>query len=210
MSALRTDSTVTVELLRRIQAGQADSFDQLFDRHRSALRRAVDRRLNAKVRRRADASDIVQETQLEAFRRLDDYLRRKPMPFWLWLYRMAHERLLKIERAHLDRAKRSVDREVPLPDQSSLQFASQLTDQGVTPESQVRRREMASRVRKLLGQLSETDREIIVLRNFEGLSNLEAACLLDLKPETAKKRYARALLRMRKTMTAVGLTDSEL
>ena len=57
----------------------------------------VDVRLQGKV----DPSDIVQETQMEAFRKLPDYLEREPMPFHLWLRCTAYERLQTARRQHL-------------------------------------------------------------------------------------------------------------
>jgi len=203
------DSSETCRLLESVIAGDAAAFERLFERHRPAIRRAVQRRLGPMVRPRADPSDVVQETQLEALRRLDDFLSRRPMPFGLWLLKTAHERLLKIERRHLEAAKRSARREVPLPDSSSLHLG-QLIARGPTPSVQLERRELAQRVRALLAQLTEPDREIIFLRNFDGLSNKEAACLLELSPEAAKKRYARALLRLETLMGQSGLTESEL
>jgi RNA polymerase sigma-70 factor, ECF subfamily len=146
---------------------------------------------------------------LEAFRRLEDYLRRRPMPFRLWLLKTAHERLMKIERYHLDASKRSAQREVPLPDSSSL-YLGQLVARGSTPSVQLGRQELAQRIREVLAQLAEADREIIFLRNFDGLSNADVACLLELSPEAAKKRYARALLRLQQLFGKIGLTESGL
>jgi DNA-directed RNA polymerase specialized sigma24 family protein len=68
------------------------------------------------------------------------------------------------------------------------------------------RHELAAKVRHALADLSEYDREIIMLRNYEGLSNGEAACLLDVGHEAAKKRYTRALLRLRRILCNHGIT----
>jgi len=203
------DSSETSRLLELAQTGDSAAFERLFERHRPAIRRSVERRLGPIVRPRADASDVVQETQIEAFRRLEEYLRRRPMPFRLWVLKTAHERLLKIERHHLQAAKRSARREVPLPDSSSA-YLCQLVARGPTPSAQIGRRELAQRIRSVLAQLAEPDREIIFLRNFDGLSNKDVACLLELSPDAAKKRYARALLRLEKLMGQSGLTESEL
>jgi len=78
-------------------------------------RRFVELRLDRKLRRRLDASDVVQETQLEAASRLADFLERSPMPFHLWLRKTAYQRLLMIHRQHLDAARRDIQREVPRP-----------------------------------------------------------------------------------------------
>ena len=76
MEDLTPDSAETCNLLERVRAGDQDAFNRLFARHRAELRRFVELRLDRKLRRRLDASDVVQETQLEAASRLPDFLQR--------------------------------------------------------------------------------------------------------------------------------------
>jgi RNA polymerase sigma factor (sigma-70 family) len=61
-----------------------------------------------------------------------------------------------------------------------------------------------------LAQLPEADREILLMRSFEGLSNQEIGCLLDLEPGAVSKRHGRALLRLRQLLLEGGLTESQL
>ena len=96
MAEIRPDSEETCRLLARAQAGDADAFNQLLERHRPAVRECVRRRLDPKLGPRVDLSDVVQETQLDALRGRDDFVERRPMPFRLWLLKTAHQRLLKI------------------------------------------------------------------------------------------------------------------
>src|SRR5207249_12265605 len=138
---------------------------------------------------------VVQATLLEAARRIDDYLRRGPMPFWLWLRQTACEQLVTLQRRHLGAACRSAGREQPLPTGSSVLLARQLLAEPETPSEQVAGDELAERVRAALGRLDEDDQTIILLRNFEGLSNQQAAAVLGIDPAAASKRFGRALLR---------------
>jgi RNA polymerase sigma factor (sigma-70 family) len=64
-------------------------------------------------------------------------------------------------------------------------------------------------VRRILARLPKRDREIIMLRNFDGLTHGEVSCLLEITREAAKKRYARALLRLHELLRAEGLTGAE-
>lgn len=205
-----SDSAETARLLVEMQGGNRHAFEQLFERHRPALWKSVKQRLCGRIQRRIDASDVVQEAHAEAVARLDDYLARRPMPFRLWLLKTAHERLLKVERQHLDAAKRSVEREIPLPDRSSIALARALLAHNPSPSDAMHRKEVAITIRRLLARLSEQDREIIMLRNFAGLSNAEASSLLDIRPETGKKRYTRALLRLQHLFEEEGLSESSL
>src|SRR5262249_53457412 len=83
MEEVPPDSEETRTLLAQIQDGNSQAFDRLLGHHRSTLRRFIELRLDTRLRARVDPSDVVQETQLEVFHRLPDYLRRRPMPFHL-------------------------------------------------------------------------------------------------------------------------------
>jgi len=63
-------------LLLRIQSRDTHAFNELFARHRAVLHRAVARRLGPLLRARIDPSDVVQEAQLDAMERLDEYVVR--------------------------------------------------------------------------------------------------------------------------------------
>jgi RNA polymerase sigma-70 factor (ECF subfamily) len=208
MDEIRPDSEETGGLLRQVAAGDRQAYERLFARYQSYLLRVVEARLDPKVRARVDPSDVVQETQLEAFRRLPDYLAHRPMPFRLWLRKTAQERLLVVRRRHVEAARRAVGREAPLPERSSLLLARALLA-GSTPSRRLGRQELACRVRQAVARLPEADQEILLLRAFEGLSNQEAACVLDLDPATASKRHGRALLRLQKLLAEGGLTESD-
>src|SRR5262245_51087035 len=104
MPTITPDCAETQRLLERAQAGDAEAPEQLLARHRPFLRQLVELRLDPRLRARVDPSDVVQEAQLDAFRRLADYLRRRPMPFRLWLRKTAQQRLLKVQRQHLQAA----------------------------------------------------------------------------------------------------------
>ncbi len=193
MKRVENDSDETVRLLGKVAEGHAEAFALLFERHRAVLERVVRKRLDPRLLVRADASDVLQETQLEAFKRLDDYLVKRPMPFRLWLLKTTCEQIRRVQRRHLETAKRSVDRQLPLPEDSSLRLAVVGED---TPSGPAKRREVAIDVRAALARLSEHDREIVMLRNFEQLSNSEVVGLLEITPEAARKRLRRALLRL--------------
>lgn len=210
MTEVKPDSETTRILLGRIRAGERAAFEELFARHRPLLRKLVEFRLDARLRARVDPSDVVQETQLEAFRQLPSYLERKPMPFRLWLRKTAQERLRMTERQHLEAARRSVGREMPLPDTSAAVVAQQLAAAILSPSQHAAQGELAGRVADAIGLLSDTDREVLVMRTFEGLSYDEVACVLDIDSAAARKRHGRALLRLHKVLTDGGLTESKV
>jgi RNA polymerase sigma-70 factor (ECF subfamily) len=210
MAEFPDDSGQTQDLLRRAQAGEPRAFEDLFAGYRTYLRQFVELRLDPQLRSRVDPSDVVQEAQMEAARRLQGYLESPPLPFRLWLRQIAQDRLLNLHRRHVTTARRAVGREQPLPERSSHVLARQLLAPGSAPGQRLSRRELARRLGQAMTQLSENDREILLLRNFEELSNQEAGHLLGIDPAAASQRHGRALLRLHRILVAGGLTESEL
>ena len=205
-----SESTNTKHLLEKAGEGDGSAFERLFEQYRSALHRFVALRLDPRLRSRVDPEDVLQETQLEAFRRLSDYLERRPMPFFLWLRKTALERLLMFRRQHLGAGKRSLERQVPLPDGSSLLLAQRLLAADPTASQQLSRRELARGVQRAVEDLPDGDREILLMRSFEELSYVEIGRLLEMDPSTVSKRHGRALLRLHKLLVERGITESEL
>ncbi len=210
MDERMADSEETLALLRQVRAGEDRAFDRIFAHYEPQLRRFVELRLDPKLRPRLDPADIVQEACLEAMRRLESFLDNPPMPFKLWLRQITLDRVLMMRRRHVGAARRSVNREAALPDESSCALARQLLAADSTPSGRVGREELARRVRDAVARLSEADREIILMRTFEGLSFEEIARLLDVESAAARKRHGRALLRLHKVLTDEGLTESQL
>jgi RNA polymerase sigma-70 factor (ECF subfamily) len=146
MDEITPDSADTCGLLLRAQVGDRRAIEQLFARYRPYLRQLVALRLDPKLRPRVDPSDVVQETLLEAFRRLADFPERQPMPFRVWLRRTALEWLLNLREHHVEAARRTVRREVPLPERSSLLLAQRILAVGSTPSQRLSRQEVVRRV----------------------------------------------------------------
>src|SRR5262245_15603575 len=125
------DAEKTQDLLADPEGGEADAQNRMMDRHRDSLRRMVQLRLDQRIQKRIDVSDIVQDVLVEANRRLQDYLAQPAMPYHLWLRQIAQDRIIDAHRRHRASAKRSVDKERALAvpaadDRSTIQLAAQL------------------------------------------------------------------------------------
>ena len=88
------ESDKTEELLLQVKQGDEAAVNQLMERHREALRQIVRMRLDQKIQRRVDVSDVVQDVLVEANRRLQDYLQNPAMSFRLWLRQIAQDRII--------------------------------------------------------------------------------------------------------------------
>jgi RNA polymerase sigma-70 factor (subfamily 1) len=156
-----------------------------------------------------DASDIVQDVLIEANQRLTEYLKNPAMPFHLWLRHLAQDRIIDTHRRHRQAQRRSIDREQAIQrpawsDQSSVQLVAQLVDGEHTPASAAIDQELQRRLTDALAQLDEDDREIILMRHHEQLSNQDVAAGLGLTEAAASMRYLRAVRKLRSVLVPDG------
>ena len=129
------------------------------------------------------------------------------MPFQVWLRQIARDQLIDVHRRHRVAARRSIDRERSITareflDRSSMDLANALRDQGLTPAADAIRRELLDRFQSALEQLGEDDREILIMRHFEHLTNAASADALGLSEPATGMRYLRALRRLRELLAS--------
>ena len=206
------DSPDTNQLLDLAANGDSNAIDQLLQRYRSRLKGMASMRLDPRLLQRVDPSDIVQETLIEAHRRLPEYLRDRPLPFYPWLRGIAWNRLIDLHRRHVQSQRRTVNREVKLsiklPGQTTGMLIKQLTMQESGPLQALVEIELHERLRKCLDELPEIDREVLILRHLEQLSVTESAAVLDIPEGTVKSRHFRALEKLRLQLND-GRRDTE-
>jgi RNA polymerase sigma-70 factor (ECF subfamily) len=139
---------------------------------------------------------------------LPTYRAKPRLPIYLWLRLTTGQRLTRLHRQHLGAALRDAGREVSihrgaLPQASSVSLAAQLLGRITSPSKALERVEIQLQLQAALNGMDELDREIIALRNFEELSNAEAAEVLGLEPSAASKRYVRALKRLQEILKSI-------
>ncbi len=196
------DDPALNELNARVIRGDASALGQLLEWHRPRLRTMVRLRMDRLLQTRVDASDVLQEAFLEASSRLDEFIRNPAVPFYLWLRTITGQQLMAAYRRHCGAQGRDARREISrcsgaLPAANSGALAAHLVACAISPSGVAMQAELKDRLEQALDELDAMDREIIVLRHFEELTNSEAAQVLDLTPSAACNRYVRALERLR-------------
>jgi RNA polymerase sigma-70 factor, ECF subfamily len=199
----------TDELLENARQGKDGAVDALLGRLREPLRRVVSLRIDPLLARRVDASDIVQDVLIEANQRLTDYLKTPNMPFHLWLRHLAQDRIIDAHRRHRLAQRRSLDREQPITapawaEESSTSLVAQLIDNERTPASEAIQAELARKLANAVNELGPDDREMILMRHQEQMSNQDVAKLLGLTEAAASMRYLRSLRRLRLVLLPDG------
>jgi RNA polymerase sigma-70 factor, ECF subfamily len=202
------DSTAPEALIDRARTGDAQAIAELFGHYRERLKRMVSLRLDRRLQGRVDASDVLQEAYLDLARRAPDFLQQPNMPFFLWLRLLTGQRLLAFHRKHLGTKMRDAGQEIALhhgamPQAESASLAAQLLGKLTSPSLAAVRAEMRVRLQDALNAMDPLDREVLVLRHFEELSNSETAEVLGIQKSAASKRYMRALVRLKEILTAI-------
>src|SRR4051812_23252297 len=201
------------ELLQRALAGDSSALAGLFTRYRERLRRMIHLRLDRRLTGRVDASDILQDVYVEVSKRMAAGSADSDLPFFLWLRLVTGQKLTDLHRRHLGTRMRDAGLEVSLhrgamPAASSASLAAQLLGTMTSATQAAVRAEHRLIVQEALNGLDPIDREILVLRHFEHLSNDEAALALGLKRSAASQRYVRALKRLKDVLSTIpGLRE---
>jgi len=165
-------------------------------------------RLDHRLQGRVDASDVLQEAYLDLAKRAPEFFAESTMPFFLWLRLLTGQKLLAIHRQYFGTKMRNVGQEVALrhgamPHATSASLAAQLLGRLTSPSLAAMRAEMQLRLQEALNSMDPVDREVLVLRHFEELTNAETAEILGLQKTAASNRYVRALKRLRSILEGI-------
>jgi RNA polymerase sigma-70 factor (ECF subfamily) len=190
-----------------VASGDGSVMDELLSNYRDRLRRMVRLRMDQRLFGRVDPSDVIQEAYLEAFRRLDEYLANPQVSFFLWLRFLTGQQLSLAHRRHLGIQARDANREISLhhsvlPAANSAMLAAQLVGQLTSPSMAAMRTEQQLKLQEALNVMAPIDREVLVLRHFDQLSNIETAEVLGIRPTAASNRYVRAIERLRDVLAS--------
>ena len=208
MADSSTDNPSVPEQVRRAAEGDRQAWADLLNAHRPRLRRMVALLLDRRLQGRLDPSDVIQEAYLDATAGLAEYAARAEMPFFLWLRWLTGMRLTTLHRKHLGCQVRDAAREVSLergamPEATSAVLAAQLLGRDTRPSVAAIRAERQRRLQEALNATDPVDREVLVLRHFEELTNAEVARELGLQESAASKRYIRALRKLKEILVAL-------
>ena len=211
---MTTDSSDLDDLLQRVQRGDERALVALFTRYRDRLRRMVRLRLDRRLQGRIDPSDVLQDAYFDVARRAGEYITNTSIPVFLWLRLITGQRLAALHRQHLGAQMRDAGREVSLhrgalPHATSASLAALLLGRFTSPTQAAQRAEMQIRLQEVINAMDPIDREILTLRHFEELSNVETAQVLGIQKAAASNRYLRALKRLKDTLASMpGFFDN--
>ncbi len=195
-------SEETESLLKRAESHDKEALGELFTRYAPRLRRLVQLRLDRRLQGRIDVSDVLQESYLDILKSFHNYTRQPDRPFFVWLRCIVIRTLLDLHRRHLGAQARDACRELSLnqgycPEATSAVLAAHLVGTLTTPSETIMRAERKAALENGINHMDPIDREVLALRHFEQLSNMETAQVLGISTSAASKRHLRALKRLK-------------
>jgi RNA polymerase sigma-70 factor (ECF subfamily) len=181
------DTSRVFEQMQRVRQGDATALGPLLENYRGYLLVLAQMQLNQRLQSKVDAHDVVQETFLEGYRDFHQYQGSSEEELLGWLRRILATNLAENE---LDAGLH----------QSSACLGSVLAAPGSTPSEKVMRQEESVRLASALQELPEHYREVVLLRNLQGLSFIETAQRMGRSVDSVEKLWARALVKLRRLM----------
>jgi RNA polymerase sigma-70 factor, ECF subfamily len=185
-------------MLAAARAGSRDAMGEVFETCRHYLLAIAERQLDPDLRSKGGASDLVQETFLEAQRDFARFHGSSPEELRAWLRQVLLNNLGAFTRRFVTTSKRAVGREVALQAAgSSAGIGPGLAGSALSPSGLAIEHEQALALRRALERLPEGYLRVVVLRFEDGRSFEEIGRLTDRSPDAARKVWARAMERLR-------------
>ena len=203
------------QLTQRLSVGDAEALATLFSVSWERLQRMVHFRLDQRLRGRVDPDDVLQEAYLAARQRIDSFAAEKTTSVFVWLRLIVGQTMIDVHRRHLGSKMRDANQEVSLqrfasPMASSASMSMHLLGGMTSPSQAAMKAEVAGLLDRILADMEPMDREILVLRHFEELTNKEVSDLLDIQRSTASNRYVRALQKLKVILSRIqGVGDDD-
>ncbi len=198
MESIPTDSDadhLTKEIVKRIQDGDGSAWEAFYERFHDGMLLAIRCRLGSGLRTHLQSEDILQSVMLEALGELDRFRPRGPGSLKHFLHLLV-TRKIQDRADYFGAAKRKG--EVPL--------SAAMIDARAQPEPGYKDAESFEVLEAALNRLPERMREIILLRRIDGLSGAEAARVMKISNDAARKLFSRAMARLVSMMKSRGVS----
>lgn len=210
-TAMHSEEPTPERLLTAAKAGDRVRVGELLELYRNYLKLLARTQIDLVLQSRANPSDVVQDTFLEAYRDFPQFRGDNEAQFLAWLRRILLNNLSRLVERHLLTKKRDARREFSLDqlgaslEWSNMRLESALAAPNSSPSWGAQRRERAALLADQLARLPEAYREVLVLRHLENLSFEEVAQRMDRSNGAVRMLWLRAIDQLRKYLNEDGL-----
>ena len=196
------------ELIRRARQGDAESRERLFELCRNYLRFIARAQVESWLRVKADPSDVVQQTMLEAHRDFDCFLGNSEKEWLGWLRKILAHNVADFVRHYRGTSKRQARREIHLRNPAETGLAGgavEPADPGATPSQQLVQLDIELRLAAALAELPPDYQEVVMLRNLQRLAFNEIAQQMGRSRPAVQMLWTRAIKKLQEAMGDEGL-----
>jgi len=187
--------------LGQARQGSSEALSGLLGRYRTLLLWTAIQSMNSDLLTKAGASDVVQETMLEAVRDFANFCGSSDEQWQAWLRQILANNLANFDRRYRRTSKRALNRELSIDDKSAVRRdAESMVQREPMPDVQVIEKESAEAVRSAMVRLPDDYREILNLRYQNQLGFAEIAVRMSRSENAVRKLWARALNAMQSHM----------
>ncbi|MGE0759307.1 MAG: sigma-70 family RNA polymerase sigma factor [Pirellulaceae bacterium] len=187
--------------LASARAGDPAALGQALEAFRAYLTLVAEREMDPLLRAKGGASDLVQETFMEAQRAFPRFQTGAQEEFLAWLRTLLLNNLADFRRRYRGTEKRAADREVALEaGSSSRDWRGNLMAAMATPSGEFVERETMDQIQRALERLPEDYRQVVTYRYIEDRSFEEIAQLMNRSANATRKLFARAIERLQQEM----------
>ena len=193
-------------LLAAARGGDSLALGKLFALHQNYIRLLALSQIRSRLRVRASASDIVQETFLNAHRGFAEFRGTTSAEFLQWLRRILKRRIQHAYQRHLAAQRRDIRREISIDaignwlDLSAARLESVLVDDGPTPATRVQNKEQSIQVADALAGLADDYRDVVMLRSIEGLEFAEVASRMGRSDGAVRMLWLRGIQKLKESL----------
>jgi RNA polymerase sigma-70 factor (ECF subfamily) len=186
--------------LAAARAGSSEALGRVLEACRGYLLLIAEEDLDPALRAKGGASDLVQQTFLEAQGAFGRFRGGTEDELLAWLRQLLRNNLIDFTRQYRATARRAVGREVPLAGDTPSRSPEEVQADTPSPSGHAVAREEDEAMRRAMDRLPEDHRTVLQLRYEEGLGFDEIAARLGRSPEAARKLWARAVGRLRQEL----------
>ncbi len=182
-------------LIERCKNGDMTAFEDIVHQYERLVYATAYRMLN----NHSDAQDVSQEVFIKVYKKLDSY--KPTYSFGAWISTITSNTSIDYIRKHKKQSLLSLDKEIEFED-SSVGLTIESNDP--TPEQELMQKEKRELIQKAIELLDEESRELIILRDINGIPYNEIAESLDLKLGTVKSKISRSRIKLQKIILSFG------
>jgi RNA polymerase sigma-70 factor (ECF subfamily) len=192
------------ELLQSARRGDDSALNQVWQELRSYLLIIAHQRLDAGLRGKMDASDVVQQSLMDAHQGFDEFRGESEGEIKAWTCRLVINNLVDAGRRFRQSQKRCISKEIVLTAESELAAVKYDT----SPSTLLRQRETDDEMARAVSQLPLRSQQVLELRHRMGLSHAQVAVELGMTESGARKLWSRIVLELQERLSPQNVRQS--